>query len=99
MKQVLIRHGGVAVEEVPAPVAEAGHVLVRLEYSCISVGTEMSGVRTSNLPLWKRALQRPKDVKQVIDRVRSHGLAETRDPVSYTHLFHSHRSCNGFRGC
>ncbi|WP_310448984.1 bi-domain-containing oxidoreductase [Sulfuritalea sp.] len=81
MKQVLIRHGGVAVEEVPAPVAEAGHVLVRLEYSCISVGTEMSGVRTSNLPLWKRALQRPKDVMQVIDRVRSHGLAETRDLV------------------
>jgi len=81
VKQVLIRHGGVAVEEVPAPAVEAGQVLIRLEYSCISVGTEMSGVRTSNLPLWKRALQRPKEVKQVIDRVRSHGLAETRNLV------------------
>lgn len=78
MKQLLIRHGGVAVEEVPAPKLEVGQVLVRLEYSCISVGTEMSGVRSSNLPLWKRALQRPQQVKQVIDRVRSDGISRTR---------------------
>lgn len=81
MKQVLIRHGGVSVEDVPAPTLEAGQVLVRLDYSCISVGTEMSGVRTSNLPLWQRAVQRPREVKQVIERVRSHGLAETRKLV------------------
>ncbi len=81
MKQLLIRHGGVTVEEVPAPMVENGQVLIRLEYSCISVGTELSGVRTSNLPLWKRALQRPKEVKQVIDRVRSDGVVQTRKLV------------------
>ena len=78
MKQVLIRHGGVAVDDVPAPSVGAGEVLIRLEHSCISVGTEMSGVRTSNLPLWKRAMQRPQEIKKIVDRVRSHGLAETR---------------------
>ena len=78
MKQVLIKQGGVVVQEVPAPVVEAGTVLVRVRSSCISVGTEMSGVKTSSLPLWKRALKSPNDVKKVIDRVKSHGLAETK---------------------
>ena len=43
MKQVLLKQGGVVVEEVPAPQATPGRVLVRTAYSCISVGTEMSG--------------------------------------------------------
>jgi predicted dehydrogenase/threonine dehydrogenase-like Zn-dependent dehydrogenase len=81
VKQVLIRHGGVSVEEVPEPLVDAGQVLVRLEYSCISVGTEMSGVRTSNLPLWKRALERPKEVRQVFERVRNDGISQTRKLV------------------
>lgn len=81
MKQVLIRHGGVAVEEVPAPLAEPGQVLVLLEYSCISIGTEMSGVRASNLPLWKRAIQKPEEVRRLLERVRSHGLGETHRMV------------------
>jgi predicted dehydrogenase/threonine dehydrogenase-like Zn-dependent dehydrogenase len=81
VKQVLIRHGGVVVQEVAAPMAGDGEVLIRLAHSCISVGTEMSGVRTSNLPLWKRALQRPQELRKVIDRVRSHGLSETRAMV------------------
>jgi hypothetical protein len=56
VKQVLLGQGGVRVEDVPAPLVEPGAVLVRVSRSCISVGTEMSGVRESNLPLWKRAL-------------------------------------------
>ncbi|WP_085906819.1 bi-domain-containing oxidoreductase [Kiloniella majae] len=78
MKQVLIRHGGVSVETVPDPSVSEGSVLVRVEHSCISVGTEMSGVKTSNMPLWKRALKQPENVKKVYERVRTHGLKDTR---------------------
>lgn len=46
MKQVLIKNGSAVVEDVPAPHVEAGAVLVEVEYSCISVGTEMSGLRS-----------------------------------------------------
>lgn len=78
MKQVLIRHGGVSVEEVPDPQVSAGQLLVRNVRSCISVGTEMSGVKTSNMPLWKRALKQPENVKKVYERVKTHGLKDTR---------------------
>ena len=57
MKQVLIRGGGVAVEDVPAPAAGQRNVLVRVEWSCVSVGTESASVEMSALPLYRRALR------------------------------------------
>lgn len=67
--------------DVPAPQVGRGEVLVRTAASCISVGTEMSGVKASNLPLWKRALQRPDQVRRVIDMVRTQGFAKTQELV------------------
>lgn len=78
MKQVLLGQGGVRVEEVPAPQVEPGAVLVRVGHSCISVGTEMSGVRESNLPLWKRAARRPAQVKRLAEVAWSEGVARAR---------------------
>ena len=78
MKQVLLGQGGVRVEEVPAPQVEPGTVLVRVGHSCISVGTEMSGVRESNLPLWKRAMRRPAQVKRLVEVVATEGVARAR---------------------
>lgn len=81
MKQVLLQQGGVTVTEVPAPEAAPGAVLVRTGASCISVGTELSGVKASNLPLWKRALKRPDQVRRVIEMVRTQGLSKTQELV------------------
>jgi predicted dehydrogenase/threonine dehydrogenase-like Zn-dependent dehydrogenase len=78
MRQVLIRRGAAVVERVPAPLVEPGSVLVRVDHSCISIGTEMSGVRASGKPLWKRALEQPENVRRVVDTVREQGLARTR---------------------
>jgi predicted dehydrogenase/threonine dehydrogenase-like Zn-dependent dehydrogenase len=81
MKQVLLTRAGVEVREVPAPQVEPGAVLVRVSHSCISVGTEMSGVRASNLPLWKRALQRPDQVRRLAGLVAKEGLDAARSIV------------------
>lgn len=81
MKQVLIKQGGIVVENVPPPQIEPKRLLVRVDHSCVSVGTEMSGVRTSSLPLWKRALQNPGDVRKILDRIKTTGLSETRELV------------------
>ena len=78
MKQVLLTRAGVEVREVPAPQVEPGAVLVRVSHSCISVGTEMSGVRDSNLPLWKRALQRPDQVRRLAGLVAKEGIDTAR---------------------
>jgi predicted dehydrogenase/threonine dehydrogenase-like Zn-dependent dehydrogenase len=77
MKQVLISQGQAILEEVPAPQVEKGTVLVRVENSCISVGTEMSGLKTSSLPLWKRALKQPQNLKKVVDMALSQGVSKT----------------------
>lgn len=45
MHQVVIRRGQAIISEVPAPIVEPGFVLVCLDRSGISVGTELSGMR------------------------------------------------------
>lgn len=77
MKQVLIRQGEAVVEEVPAPAPEAGKVLVAVRYSCISVGTEMSGISSSGTPLWKRALKDPWKVRKALEMATARGLGHT----------------------
>jgi len=81
MKQVLVSGGTVTLAEVPAPLVEPGTVLVQMDHSCISIGTEMSGVKSSGTPLWKRALQQPDHVRKVVDMLLSDGLSQTRRVV------------------
>lgn len=81
MRQVLVSGGKVHLEDVPAPLVEAGTVLIRMDHSCISIGTEMSGVKSSGVPLWKRAMRQPQHVKKVVDMLMTDGLAQTRKLV------------------
>lgn len=81
MKQVLVKSGSVGVAEVPAPGAGPRSILVRTAFSCISAGTEMANVRMSGLPLYKRALKQPDNVKRVLQMVRDQGIAHTLDRV------------------
>lgn len=78
MKQVIVSSGTVRLEEVPAPLVEPGTVLIRMDHSCISIGTEMSGVKSTGLPLWKRAMRQPQHVKKVVEMVLADGLNTTR---------------------
>ncbi|WP_413570363.1 bi-domain-containing oxidoreductase [Bdellovibrio sp. HCB117] len=81
MKQVVIRAGNAVIDNVPAPLVEPGTVLVEVVSSCISIGTEMSGVKTSALPLWKRAMQQPENVKKVMESVAAQGVSRTMSLV------------------
>ena len=57
MKQVLMRRGHIAVENVPAPLVEPGSVLVEVAYSVISTGTEMSSLKGTGQSILKMALE------------------------------------------
>jgi predicted dehydrogenase/threonine dehydrogenase-like Zn-dependent dehydrogenase len=81
MKQVLIKAGAAIVEDVPAPQVGRMNILVRVTHSCISVGTEMAGVRMSGLPLYQRALKQPENVKRVLEMMRDQGVKRTMDRV------------------
>lgn len=77
MKQVLLKKGTAYAVEVPVPQLEAGEVLVRVQVSCISVGTELSGLRGSGVPLWKKALAQPEKAAVALKMVIAQGLRRT----------------------
>jgi predicted dehydrogenase/threonine dehydrogenase-like Zn-dependent dehydrogenase len=77
MRQVLIKSGSVCVADVPAPQVGPRSVLVRVHYSCISAGTEMASVRVSGLPLYKRALRQPENLRRVMQMIHDQGLSYT----------------------
>ncbi len=82
MKQVLIRSGNVVVDDVPAPGVDPRGILVQVEYSCVSAGTELSQVQLSGLPLYRRALKQREQAKRVIEIARNEGFARTYKRVS-----------------
>jgi predicted dehydrogenase/threonine dehydrogenase-like Zn-dependent dehydrogenase len=82
MKQVLVRSGAIVVEEVPAPAAGPKDILVRVACSCVSAGTELAGLRTSALPLYRRALKQPQHVRRALDMMRDQGISRTWARVS-----------------
>ena len=67
MKQIFIKKGQAVVQEVPVPQISKDEILVEVSYSCLSVGTEMSSVRSTGVPIWKRALKQPEQVKAVFE--------------------------------
>ncbi|KTD24331.1 oxidoreductase [Legionella lansingensis] len=77
MKQVLIHKGNAIIRDVPAPQVGPGEVLVKVHTSCLSVGTEMSGIRQSAVPLWKKALKQPEKVAATLKLASSMGLQRT----------------------
>ena len=65
------------MQNVPAPQVGSKNILVRVGYSCVSVGTEMAAVNMSGLPLYKRALKQPENVQRVLEMVRDQGIKRT----------------------
>ena len=81
MKQALVKKGLVIGEEVPAPVVSEGSVLIKVVNSCISTGTEMSGIISSGTPLIKRILKQPEKVAKMLNLARSEGISKVYKKV------------------
>lgn len=81
MKQALVKKGLVIGEEVPAPVVSEGSVLIKVVNSCISAGTEMSGILSSGTPLIKRILKQPEKVAKTLNLARSEGISRVYQKV------------------
>ena len=77
MKQVLLKKGEVTVEEVPTPIVKDNGILVQVAYSCISTGTEISGVTSSGQSLLRKALKEPEKVRKTLDLAKTQGISNT----------------------
>ncbi len=69
------------MEEVPAPQAQPGHVLIQTRASLISAGTERMLVEFGKAGWIEKARQQPEKVKQVLDKMWTDGLLPTIDAV------------------
>jgi len=81
MKQILIRKGKAILEDVPSPNIGPGEILVQVKASCLSIGTELSGVKLSAVPMWKRALNQPENIAKVINTATTYGIKQAVDNV------------------
>ena len=84
MKQILQRldTGTTSVVDVPVPAAVSGpDILVETRASVVSAGTERMLVEFGRSSLIEKARSQPDKVKQVLDKVRTDGLAPTLDAV------------------
>lgn len=83
MKQVLqdLRSGAVTVREVPEPLAEHGRVLVAVERSLISAGTERASTTLGAKSLLQKARARPDLVRKTLDVARAEGIGAAATKV------------------
>ena len=72
-----LKTGSMKILEVPIPSLQKGQVIVRNHYSLISAGTEASTVSTARKGYIGKAKERPQQVKQVIDTLKSQGPVQT----------------------
>lgn len=77
MKQLVQtqRNGHLEVIEVPPPVIRPDGVLVRSAFSLISTGTEKAKLDLAQKTLLGKAIQRPEDVRRVLEAIRGVGVA------------------------
>ncbi|MGB7326794.1 MAG: zinc-binding alcohol dehydrogenase, partial [Rubripirellula sp.] len=72
-----LKTGITKIIEVPVPQVATGHVLVRNHFSLISAGTEGSTVKAARKSLIGKAKERPQQVKQVVEVLKSQGPVQT----------------------
>lgn len=80
MKQAVIKKGKVISEEVIFPECFNDGVLVKTIYSAVSVGTELSALK-SNVSLLS-AIINPRLLKKIIDYTKKHGFGKTKNAVN-----------------
>ena len=80
MKQVIIKSGKTQLENVPAPLLMPGTIVIRVVYSCISQGTEISGVRNSGKKKIEKIVSilrdQPQAIQKALDTYKEQGLSK-----------------------
>ena len=86
MKQIFFSTKGITIEKVPEPIVKDNMVLIKNIYSCVSVGTELSGLRSIKQNLITRAINKPKILLNVFNSLKKSGIKRTgtliRDKIS-----------------
>jgi predicted dehydrogenase/threonine dehydrogenase-like Zn-dependent dehydrogenase len=83
LKQIIqsFKTGDTILEDVPAPMVQNGHLLIRTTRSLVSIGTERMLVEFGKSSLISKARQQPEKVKMVLDKIKADGFLPTLEAV------------------
>ncbi len=83
MKQLLqsLKTGETEIAEIPCPSPARGQLLIRTSRTLVSAGTERMLVDFGKAGFIGKARQQPDKVRQVLDKIRTDGLAPTLEAV------------------
>ena len=81
MKQLflMVDDGSVRLVDVPAPSPKPGYVIVETLWSVVSAGTERTLASFGSKNLVSKALERPDQVKKVLEKLSTDGLVTTME--------------------
>lgn len=87
MKQLflMVNDGSVKHIETPPPAVKENHVIVETEYSVVSAGTERGLASFGGKNLVQKALERPDQVRKVMEKMSTDGILTTLD-AAFTRL-------------
>jgi predicted dehydrogenase len=79
VKQIrqFLKDGKLEAGDVPLPAVGAGDVLIRTQFSFVSVGTEKMKLTQARMNLAEKARERPDQVRQVLQTLAEQGLMPT----------------------
>jgi len=82
MKQILLNKGMVCSVEIPEPATKAGYVKIKVFHSCISAGTEITGISESRKSLLRKVIDKPQKIITAAGYLKNQGLKSTKDKIS-----------------
>ena len=77
MKQLFISKRGISIEEAPDPILTSNTVLVSNKFSCISIGTELSSLKSIQKPILTKIFEKPNILRKVIKSYSKGGIDAT----------------------
>ena len=83
MKQILqnLKNGSIEIADIPVPALGSGEVLIRTARSLISTGTEKMLLEFGKASYLNKVLQQPEKAAQVINKMKTDGVAATLEAV------------------
>lgn len=75
MRQAIVKKGKVFYTDTPAPELPDNSVFIKVFHSCISPGTEITGVQASGKPILQKAMEKPEKVRKLIQWLSEDGLS------------------------
>lgn len=82
MKQILLKKGMVHSVEIPEPATKAGYVKIKVFHSCISAGTEITGISESRKSLLRKVIDKPQKIITAAGYLKNQGVKSTKDKLS-----------------